>query len=76
MMAKATDNQHPDQEMRRDKRFQVSQAAIITQPGHTDRDCLEALVRSILETGSFLGIKTVAGCVEDAETQAKGAGIY
>jgi len=31
----------------------------------------EALVRSILETGSFLGIKTVAGFVEDAETLAK-----
>ncbi len=31
----------------------------------------EALVRSILETGSFLGIKTVAGYVENAETLAK-----
>ncbi|HRK79680.1 MAG TPA: DUF1631 family protein, partial [Thiobacillus sp.] len=31
----------------------------------------EALVRSILETGSFLGIRTVAGYVEDAETLAK-----
>jgi EAL domain-containing protein (putative c-di-GMP-specific phosphodiesterase class I) len=31
----------------------------------------EALVRSILETGNFLGIKTVAGFVEDAETLAK-----
>ena len=31
----------------------------------------EALVRSILETGSFLGIKTVAGYVEDAETLTK-----
>ena len=31
----------------------------------------EALVRSILETGSFLGIKTVAGYVEDAETLMK-----
>lgn len=30
----------------------------------------EALVRSILETGSFLGIKTV-GFVEDAETLMK-----
>ena len=28
-------------------------------------------MRSILETASFLGIKTVAGCVEDAETLAK-----
>jgi EAL domain-containing protein (putative c-di-GMP-specific phosphodiesterase class I)/GGDEF domain-containing protein len=31
----------------------------------------EALVRSILETGIFLGIKTVAGFIEDAETLAK-----
>jgi len=31
----------------------------------------EALVRSILETGSFLGIKTVAGFVENAETLEK-----
>jgi EAL domain-containing protein (putative c-di-GMP-specific phosphodiesterase class I)/GGDEF domain-containing protein len=31
----------------------------------------EALVRSILETGSFLGIRTVAGYVEDAEVLAK-----
>jgi EAL domain-containing protein (putative c-di-GMP-specific phosphodiesterase class I) len=31
----------------------------------------EALVRSILETGSFLGIRTVAGYVEDEETLAK-----
>jgi EAL domain-containing protein (putative c-di-GMP-specific phosphodiesterase class I)/GGDEF domain-containing protein len=31
----------------------------------------EALVRSIQETGSFLGIKTVAGFVEDEETLAK-----
>jgi len=31
----------------------------------------EALVRSILETGSFLGIKTVAGFIEDAEALMK-----
>ncbi|MEW6591810.1 MAG: EAL domain-containing protein, partial [Pseudomonadota bacterium] len=31
----------------------------------------EALVRSILETGSFLGIKTVAGFVESEEALAK-----
>ncbi len=31
----------------------------------------EALVRSILETGSFLGIKTVAGFVEDAAALTK-----
>src|SRR5512143_23182 len=39
MMANATDNQHAGQELRRDKRFQVSQAAIITQPGHTEIAC-------------------------------------
>ncbi|MBU1396599.1 MAG: DUF1631 domain-containing protein, partial [Gammaproteobacteria bacterium] len=39
MMAKATDNQHRDQELRRDRRFQVSQAAIITQPGYTEIAC-------------------------------------
>ena len=31
----------------------------------------EALVRSIVETGSFLGIKTVAGYIEDDETRIK-----
>jgi diguanylate cyclase (GGDEF)-like protein len=31
----------------------------------------EALVRSILETGSFLGIKTVAGYIEDTDTLTK-----
>ena len=31
----------------------------------------EALVRSILETGNFLGIKTVAGYIEDEETLTK-----
>ena len=36
MMSKATDIQ---QELRRDKRFQVSQSAIITQPGHTEIAC-------------------------------------
>ncbi|MBT9567150.1 MAG: DUF1631 family protein [Thiobacillus sp.] len=31
----------------------------------------EALVRSILETGSFLGLKTVAGYIENEETRSK-----
>ena len=35
-MANGTSNEHTTQELRRDKRFQVSQAAIITQPGHTE----------------------------------------
>ena len=39
MMANATDNQHAGQELRRDKRFPVSQAAIITQPGHPEIAC-------------------------------------
>jgi len=39
MMANGTDMQHSGQEMRRDRRFQVSQAAIITQPGHTGIAC-------------------------------------
>ncbi|MHB1188239.1 DUF1631 family protein [Thiobacillus sp.] len=38
-MANATDNQHAGQELRRDKRFPVSQAAIITQPGHPQIAC-------------------------------------
>ena len=39
MMANGTDMQRSGQEMRRDRRFQVSQAAIITQPGHTGIAC-------------------------------------
>ncbi len=35
----------------------------------------EALVQSILETGNFLGVKTVAAFVEDAETLAKLTGM-
>ncbi|MDP2110370.1 MAG: DUF1631 family protein [Thiobacillus sp.] len=38
-MANGTDTRHSGQEMRRDRRFQVSQAAIITQPGHTGIAC-------------------------------------
>lgn len=51
MMAKAIDNQHPEQELRRDKRFQVSQAAIITQPGHTEIACE---IRDFCVGGLFL----------------------
>jgi len=39
MLANATEIRHPAQELRRDKRFQVSQAAIIAQPGHTEIAC-------------------------------------
>ncbi len=51
MMANATDNQHAGQELRRDKRFQVSQAAIITQPGHTEIACE---IRDFCQGGLFL----------------------
>ena len=51
MMANATDIQHAGQEMRRDKRFQVSQAAIITQPGHTEIACE---IRDFCQGGLFL----------------------
>lgn len=34
-----TDKQHAGQDLRRDRRFQVSQSAIITQPGHTEIAC-------------------------------------
>ncbi|MEW6120696.1 MAG: DUF1631 family protein, partial [Pseudomonadota bacterium] len=34
-----TDKQRAGQDLRRDRRFQVSQSAIITQPGHTEIAC-------------------------------------
>jgi EAL domain-containing protein (putative c-di-GMP-specific phosphodiesterase class I) len=43
--------------------------ALVSEIGTSMID--EALVRSILETGSFLGIKTVAGFIEDADFLAK-----
>lgn len=51
MMANATDNQHTGQELRRDRRFQVSQAAIITQPGYTEIACE---IRDFCQGGLFL----------------------
>ncbi|MHB1092332.1 DUF1631 family protein [Thiobacillus sp.] len=51
MMANATDNQHAGQELRRDRRFQVSQAAIITQPGYTEIACE---IRDFCQGGLFL----------------------
>lgn len=51
MMANTTDNQHAGQELRRDKRFQVSQAAIITQPGYTEIACE---IRDFCQGGLFL----------------------
>jgi EAL domain-containing protein (putative c-di-GMP-specific phosphodiesterase class I)/GGDEF domain-containing protein len=38
-MANGTDDAQAGQELRRDKRFQVSQAAIVTQPGYTEIAC-------------------------------------
>lgn len=51
MMPNATDNQQAGQELRRDKRFQVSQAAIITQPGYTEIACE---IRDFCQGGLFL----------------------
>ncbi|MHB0975404.1 MAG: DUF1631 family protein [Thiobacillus sp.] len=51
MMANATDTQHAGQELRRDKRFQVSQAAIITQPGYGEIACE---IRDFCQGGLFL----------------------
>src|SRR4030042_3044540 len=39
MMAKTAKNQHTAREMRRGKRFEVSQSAVITQPGHSGIIC-------------------------------------
>src|SRR3569832_628558 len=50
-MANATDNQHTGQELRRDRRFQVSQAAINTQPGYTEIACE---IRDFCQGGLFL----------------------
>ncbi len=51
MMAMGTENQHAGQELRRDKRFQVSQAAIITQVGHVEIACE---IRDFCQGGLFL----------------------
>ncbi|PKO66033.1 MAG: hypothetical protein CVU23_07600, partial [Betaproteobacteria bacterium HGW-Betaproteobacteria-17] len=68
MIAKATDNQHPEQELRRDRRFQVSQAAIITQPGYTGIACE---IRDFCLGGLFLKFTdpeaAIAALVQRAE---------
>ncbi len=51
IVSNASDNQQAAQEMRRDKRFQVSQAAIITQAGHTEIACE---IRDFCVSGLFL----------------------
>ena len=44
-------NQHTDQEMRRGKRFEISQSAVITQPGHSGIVCE---IRDFCVGGLFL----------------------
>jgi EAL domain-containing protein (putative c-di-GMP-specific phosphodiesterase class I)/GGDEF domain-containing protein len=50
-MTSGTDNKNAGQELRRDKRFQVSQSAIITQPGHIEIACE---IRDFCQGGLFL----------------------
>ncbi len=50
-MDNSIDSQHSGQDLRRDKRFQVSQAAIITQAGHTEIACE---IRDFCVGGLFL----------------------
>ncbi|MDO9465905.1 MAG: DUF1631 family protein, partial [Thiobacillus sp.] len=50
-MAKVSDTQHPTREMRRDRRFQVSQAAMIAQPGYAEIACG---IRDFCQGGLFL----------------------
>lgn len=68
MMAKATDNQQVAQEMRRDKRFQVSQAAIITQPGHTEIACE---IRDFCLGGLFLKFTNPEAAIAALATRAE-----
>ena len=50
-MTNGTDTRNSGQDLRRDRRFQVSQAAIITQPGHPDVACE---IRDFCQSGLFL----------------------
>ena len=51
MLAKATENQHAAQDLRRDRRFEVSQPAIICQTGHPEIACE---IRDFCQGGLFL----------------------
>jgi EAL domain-containing protein (putative c-di-GMP-specific phosphodiesterase class I)/GGDEF domain-containing protein len=51
MLAKSTENQHVKQDMRRDRRFEVSQPAIICQTGHPEIACE---IRDFCQGGLFL----------------------
>ncbi|MBI1284341.1 MAG: DUF1631 family protein [Thiobacillus sp.] len=72
MTAQGTDNQHTGQELRRDRRFQVSQAAIIKQPGHTEIACE---IRDFCLGGLFLKFTNPEAAIaalakrEDAEVE-------
>lgn len=50
-MANGTNTLNPGQDLRRDKRFEVSQAALISQPGHPDVACE---IRDFCQGGLFL----------------------
>jgi EAL domain-containing protein (putative c-di-GMP-specific phosphodiesterase class I)/GGDEF domain-containing protein len=72
MMAQDTNNPHVGQELRRDRRFQVSQAAIIKQPGHTEIACE---IRDFCLGGLFLKFTNPEAAIaalakrEDAEVE-------
>ncbi len=51
MLAKATENQHAEHDLRRDRRFEVSQPALISQPGHPEIACE---IRDFCQGGLFL----------------------
>ncbi|MDP1863832.1 MAG: DUF1631 family protein [Thiobacillus sp.] len=51
MMANGANPQNSGQDLRRDKRFQVSQAALISQPGHPDVACE---IRDFCQGGLYL----------------------
>jgi len=67
MMTTSTDKQHTGQELRRDKRFQVSQAAIITQPGHTEIACE---IRDFCLGGLFLKFTNPEAAIASLATRA------
>ncbi|MHB1213466.1 MAG: DUF1631 family protein [Thiobacillus sp.] len=67
MTAYTTEIQHPAQELRRDKRFQVSQAAIITQPGHGEIACE---IRDFCFGGLFLKFTNPEAAIAALATRA------
>ena len=67
MMANATDIQHAGEELRRDRRFQVSQPAIITQSGHTEIACE---IRDFCLGGLFLKFTNPEAAIVSLATRA------